>query len=43
MTLAAEIPVRTEVEVFPLEEANTALQRLKAGAINGSGVLKIGG
>jgi len=41
LQLAAEIPVRTEVEVFPLEEANAALQRLKRGSIRGSAVLTI--
>ena len=39
MRLAAEIPVRTEVQRFPLSEANRALQLLKAGQIQGAGVL----
>jgi len=39
---AAAIPIRTHTEPFPLEEANTALQKLKAGSIQGAGVLKIG-
>jgi propanol-preferring alcohol dehydrogenase len=39
LKVAAEIPVKTEVEVFPLEEANRALQLLKASKINGAGVL----
>ncbi len=42
MDLAAGIPVRTEVEAFPLEAANEALAGLKAGAINGAAVLLIG-
>jgi len=42
LQLAATIPLRTEVEVFPLLEANRALQLLKAGQINGAGVLEIG-
>ncbi len=42
LDLAARIPIKTEVEVFPLEEANAALQRLKAGRISGAGVLRIG-
>lgn len=42
LALAARIPVRTEVERFLLEEANHALQRLKASQINGAGVLEIG-
>lgn len=40
--VAAEIPVRTEVEVFPLREANRALQLLKQSKIRGSAVLEIG-
>ncbi|ACX52303.1 zinc-binding alcohol dehydrogenase family protein [Ammonifex degensii KC4] len=42
LALAAVIPVKTTVETFPLEEANEALQKLKAGKINGAGVLVIG-
>jgi propanol-preferring alcohol dehydrogenase len=41
LRLSAEIPIRTEVQVFPLEQANYALQLLKAGKINGAGVLKV--
>ena len=41
LTLAPRIPVRTEVEVFPLEEANEALARLRAGAIRGQAVLRV--
>lgn len=41
LDLAAKIPVKTEIEVFLLEEANRALQLLKNGKINGAGVLKI--
>ncbi len=41
LRLAAEIPVRTEVQVFALEEANAALQALKQSKIHGAGVLKI--
>jgi alcohol dehydrogenase, propanol-preferring len=39
---AAEIPIRPHTQRFKLEEANQALQALKAGKINGAGVLKIG-
>lgn len=39
---AAEIPIRPHTQRFNLEEANTALQALKAGKIQGAGVLKIG-
>jgi propanol-preferring alcohol dehydrogenase len=41
LRLAAEIPIRTEIEAFPLEEANRALQALKHSEIHGAGVLKI--
>ena len=41
LRLAAEIPIHTEVEVFPLREANQALQLLKAGKVKGAGVLRI--
>jgi propanol-preferring alcohol dehydrogenase len=39
---AAEIPIRTRVEVFPLQEANRALNSLKNDAISGAAVLRIG-
>ena len=32
--VAARIPIRTSFEVFPLAEANVALERLKAGQIS---------
>ena len=38
---AATIPIRTHTTVFPLEQANTALQELKAGTIQGAAVLSI--
>jgi propanol-preferring alcohol dehydrogenase len=38
---AAAIPIRTHTQRFPLEQANEALQALKAGAIRGAGVLAI--
>jgi propanol-preferring alcohol dehydrogenase len=41
LTVAAEIPIRTETQSFPLEEANHALQLLKQGRINGAGILVI--
>ena len=37
--LAPTIPVRTEVEVHPLEHANEALDRLRTGALRGAAVL----
>jgi propanol-preferring alcohol dehydrogenase len=42
LRLAAEIPIRTEVETFRLEEANQALQAVKHSKIRGAGVLVIG-
>ncbi|MDP9130176.1 MAG: alcohol dehydrogenase, partial [Candidatus Binatota bacterium] len=39
MALAPQVPVRSEVETFPLEEANEALQRLRSGKIHGAAVL----
>ena len=39
MALAPQVPVRTEVETFPLEEANEALHRLRGGKIKGAAVL----
>lgn len=39
LQLAAEIPVRTTMQTFPLEAANEALLALKQGRINGAGVL----
>jgi propanol-preferring alcohol dehydrogenase len=39
MALAPCIPVRTEVQVFSLEEANSALIRLRTGKVQGAAVL----
>ena len=41
LPLAAEIPIRPEVQEFKLEEANHALVLLKQGKIKGAGVLRI--
>ncbi|MBI2917824.1 MAG: hypothetical protein HYY01_07490 [Chloroflexi bacterium] len=41
LRLAAEIPVRTQVETFGLEDANEALLRLKRGQIQGAAVIQI--
>ncbi|MBN2112782.1 MAG: zinc-dependent alcohol dehydrogenase family protein [Acidimicrobiia bacterium] len=40
--LAARIPVQTVADVFPLEQANTALARLKRGEVSGAAVLVTG-
>ena len=39
LDLAAQIPVRTTFETHPLESANSALQRLEAGFVDGAAVL----
>ncbi len=41
LELAAEAPVRTEVQVFDLEQANSALQALKKSEIKAAAVLQI--
>ncbi len=42
LRLAPQIPVRTEVTTFALDEANEALKALSDGKLQGSAVLKIG-
>jgi len=39
LKLAPRIPVRTEIEIMPLKEANTALSRLRDGKLTGAAVL----
>jgi propanol-preferring alcohol dehydrogenase len=39
LELAAAIPIRTAIDTYPLAEANTALQDLKAGKVHGAAVL----
>jgi propanol-preferring alcohol dehydrogenase len=39
LALAPQVPVRTSVEVFPLAQANEALERLRTGRIRGAAVL----
>jgi alcohol dehydrogenase, propanol-preferring len=41
LRLAPEVPVRVEVETFALEEANDAIERVRAGKIRGSAVLTL--
>jgi propanol-preferring alcohol dehydrogenase len=41
LELAPRVPVRTEVEVLPLAEANEALERLRSGRVRGSLVLQV--
>jgi propanol-preferring alcohol dehydrogenase len=42
LCLAAEIPIHTDVEMYPLAEANAVLQRLKRREVQGAAVLKTG-
>lgn len=39
LALAPKIPVSTTVELFPLEQANDALSRLRVGQVTGAAVL----
>jgi propanol-preferring alcohol dehydrogenase len=41
LALAAEIPLKPEVQVFPLEEANRALLEIKESKIRGAKVLRV--
>ncbi len=41
LALAPRVPVRTEVETFPLAQANAALARLRSGAVRGAVVLQV--
>ena len=43
LALAPEVPVRTEIEVHPLAEANDVLARLRAGEVRGAAVLDVSG
>jgi propanol-preferring alcohol dehydrogenase len=39
LALAPKVPVRIEVQPFPLEQANAALEALRRGEIHGAGAL----
>ncbi len=41
MAIAPQVPVKTEVELFPLDQANEALARLRDGRLQGAAVLVI--
>ena len=41
--LAPEVPVQTEIQVYPLAEANSALDDMRHGRVRGTAVLQIGG
>jgi alcohol dehydrogenase, propanol-preferring len=41
LPIAAQIPIRSEISVYPLEEANQALVDLKLGPVRGAKVLQV--
>jgi propanol-preferring alcohol dehydrogenase len=41
LALAPRVPVRATIEPYPLERANEALERLRAGRVRGAAVLEI--
>jgi len=41
LDIAPRVPVRTEIETFPLEDANTALDRFRSGELKGTAVLVV--
>jgi propanol-preferring alcohol dehydrogenase len=41
LEFASRIPIHIEAQTFRLEKANEALQLLKAGRIDGAGVLEV--
>jgi propanol-preferring alcohol dehydrogenase len=41
LELAPQVPVRTEVDVHPLEAANEALDSIRSGSLKGAAVLRI--
>jgi propanol-preferring alcohol dehydrogenase len=36
LALAPQVPIRTEVEAFPVERANEALAKLRSGGVRGA-------
>jgi len=43
LALAPTVPVRTEAEAFPLEQANEALERVRGGGLRGAAVVQVRG
>ncbi len=43
IALAPQVPVQTEISVYPLEQANQALDDLRAGRFRGAAVLEVAG
>jgi alcohol dehydrogenase, propanol-preferring len=42
LALAPQVPVRAEVELYPLAEANDALDAIRSGSLRGAAVLQVG-
>jgi propanol-preferring alcohol dehydrogenase len=42
LALVPQVPVRTEVELHPLEDANKALDSIRSGSLRGAAVLRVG-
>ncbi len=42
LALAPRVPIRTEVQTFPLAESNRALEKLRSGGVQGAAVLVTG-
>ncbi len=42
LNVAAEIPIKTEIELYDLEDVNEVMLKMKRSQINGSSVLQIG-
>jgi alcohol dehydrogenase, propanol-preferring len=42
LELASRVPVKTKIELFPLEKANSALDHFRSGKLDGTAVLVIG-
>ena len=41
LEIAPQVPVKTKTEKFPLEEANSALEKFRSGKLNSTAVLVI--
>jgi propanol-preferring alcohol dehydrogenase len=41
LAIAPQVPVRTEIQPFPLEAANEALEALRRGELHGAAVLQV--
>ena len=41
LAIAPQVPVRTQVQVFPLDQANEAIDAIRTGRLEGAAVLKI--